>query len=452
MQMIRSGRLIGRAAVVGLLMGATVVAGGCRKQADAAVVKSGPEPVVVTLQPTKVQPVRRTVEVVGTLFGDEETVISAKAAGRVVRARAEMGDRVDPGQTLAQIDPTDYEMARTTRRLALAESLARLGLTEMPPGDFDPAGTPAARKARLQRDNSEAKYLRARKLFEKQPPLISEQDFADLRTAHEVAQTGYEVELLMVHSALAEVMTRRSDLDAAEQRLADTSVRAPGSEVDSAKPRSGGGRYAVAGRLVSVGEYVREGTPLFRLVASDPVKFRPKVPERYLTQVQIGQEIKVSVEGLATPFTGKIARVSPQIDAASRAFEIEAVVPNAANVLKPGAFARGSILVRADNDVTLVPIESVVSYAGTHKVFTVAGGKAAEVIITPGRRQGDYVEVIKGLRGSQEVVSTGAGRLAPGAPVVVKTLADLGGATASGPATEQPAQQQSAQTDAEVVQ
>jgi membrane fusion protein (multidrug efflux system) len=201
-----------------------------------------------------------------------------------------------------------------------------------------------------------------------------------------------------------------------------------------------------------MGEYVREGTPLFRLVAADPVKFRPKVPERYLTQVQIGQEIKVSVEGLSTAFTGKLTRVSPQIDAASRTFEIEAVIPNASNVLKPGAFARGSILVRADADVTLVPIESVVSYAGTHKVFTVSEGKAAEVVITPGRRQGDYIEVIKGLRGNQEVVSTGAGRLAPGAPVVVKTLADLGGATASGPAKEHPAQQQSAQTDAEVVQ
>jgi hypothetical protein len=62
------------------------------------------------------------------------------------------------------------------------------------------------------------------------------------------------------------------------------------------------------------------------------------------------------------------------------------------------------------------------------------------------------VEVVKGLRGKQEVVSTGAGRLAPGAPVLVKTLADIGGATAAAPAGRQPTQQQSAQTDAEVVE
>ena len=72
--MIRYGRLIGRAGAAALLLAAAVSTAGCKKQAAAGVAKSGPEPVVVTLQPTKVQPVRRTVEVVGTLYGDEETV------------------------------------------------------------------------------------------------------------------------------------------------------------------------------------------------------------------------------------------------------------------------------------------------------------------------------------------------------------------------------------------
>src|SRR5690606_4262529 len=113
---------------------------------------------------------------------------------------------------------------------------------------------------------------RARQLFAQKPPLISEQDFADLETAYEVAVRDHEIALLEARAQLATARSRYSELEAARQRLADTTVRAPQASLTTTQPSEG--QFGVTQRLVSIGEYVREGDAMFRLVADDPVKLR----------------------------------------------------------------------------------------------------------------------------------------------------------------------------------
>jgi hypothetical protein len=62
---------------------------------------------------------------------------------------------------------------------------------------------------------------------------------------------------------------------------------------------------------VAVGEYMREGTAMFRLVALDPIKFRADVPERFSAAVQKGMAASVTVAAFAQPFTGRITRIAP---------------------------------------------------------------------------------------------------------------------------------------------
>src|SRR5690606_6413584 len=145
----------------------------------------------------------RTVSVVGTLYGDEETTISAKVPGRVRQILADVGDRVSPGEALAEIDPVDYELVIDQKEMSVRQALARLGLKELPDGDFDGSTIATVERARFQAANARAKLNRAKQLFEQQPPLISEQDFADLQTANEVAQRDYEVALLEAQALLA---------------------------------------------------------------------------------------------------------------------------------------------------------------------------------------------------------------------------------------------------------
>lgn len=406
---------------------------GCSEKSKDNEAKPPQEAIAVLLRPTRVQPLQRSIQVVGTLFGDEEPTISTKVTGRITHIFKDIGDRAMPGEALAEIDKTDYELAKTQREMAMRESLAKLGLESLPGDSFDPGAIPTVERTRLQVANAQAKYNRGKQLFEQTPPLISEQDYADLQTAYDVAQSNLAVERLTVQALLAEAKIRKSELDLAVQQLKDTTVRAPQTQQNrpttAPATQTAGGRFAIAARLGSVGEYFQEGSPLFRLVADHPIKYRADVPEQFMDQVEVGQQVRISVDAYSDEFIGRIARISPQVNAANRTFQIEVEVPNHNGLLKPGSFARGSVLTAIEPNVTFVPAESIASFAGVNKVFTVKDGKAVEAIVQPGVRLGDYVEIIQGLAGSQEVVVTGKDNLANGTPVTISSPAEPGSQT-----------------------
>lgn len=398
-----------------LALASPVIVAGCGDRTNAATrasAASEADPVEVTIAPVERRSIARHIDVTGTLFGEEETTISAKLSGRIVEVAADVGDTVLPGSTLAQIERTDYELALAERRTAVQASLARVGLSEFPPEGFDPSQVPTVIRARAEASNAEARYERAKQLFEQRPPLISAQDFADIRTQWEVAASGAEVELLTARAVLAEARTRQAEAAVASQRLADTTVVAPGS------PGSETPRYQVAERLVSLGEYVSEGRAMFRLIASDLIKFRADVPERFVGQVRGGQTVRVWVDAYGEPVEGRVARVSPRIDPQSRTFQVEVHIPNEAGRLKPGAFARGAIQTRVDEGGVFVPEAAVVIFAGVQKVFSIAEGRAVEHRVRTGDRVDGLVEIVGGL-GAPSVIVRGAAGLTDGVPVRV---------------------------------
>ncbi len=384
------------------------------------------EPVVVKLAPVRTDELPRTVDLVGTLYGDEEVRLSAKVPGRILAILADIGDRVAPGQAIARIDPTDYELVVQQRQLALSEALATLGLSELPAEDFDIMKVATVERARFQSANAKAKLERARQLFQQQPPLISEQDFADLETAYQVAERNYDVAQLEARSQLAQAAARASELATARQRLADTVIRAPGTPLDtvvdpvvSGTPAAPADRFAITQRLVSEGEYVREGDPLFQLIADDPIKLRAGVPERFVADVKVGQPVRLRVEGYNEAFTGAVRRVNPAIDVQSRTFQIEVLIPNADHRLRPGAFARGQVRVGTTTEV-VVPGDAVVSYAGIDRIFTVVDGKARDIRVQRYATLDGEVAIRGDLEGIEQVIITNTAELANGVPVRVE--------------------------------
>lgn len=419
-----------RIALAAALLAGACLACGCdggEASAPAAHGRGGARPAVaVTLAPVLRQDIESTVDVVGTLFGEEQTTIGAKVPGRVREVFVDVGDRCTPGQELARIDPTDYELAVGQRRMALQEALAKLGLTEMPAAGFDVTTVATVQRAKFQAANAKAKLERARQLFERHPPMISEQDYADLETAYEVAQRDHDVAKLEAESLLAVARTRLSELRAAEQRLDDTCVRAPSAIPETASSASQPALppFAVTRRNVSAGAYAREGDAMFDLVIDDPIRFRAAVPERYLADVRTGQVAHVRVESYSDPFEGRIRRINPAIDPQSRTFEIEVAVPNGRRLLRPGAFARGVVVIGQQQGVLFVPRQSIVSFAGLDRVFTVKDGKAVEHIVRIGPARGDHVAVLAGVEGSPErVVASGLSRLSQGDAVEFRTAA-----------------------------
>ncbi len=428
----------GAARVVALL-GLGLLAGCSGKEKNDPGPKEDPA-VPVVLERVTVQSVQRGVEVVGTLFGDDRATISSKVAGKITAVFKDVGDRAEPGEPLAQVDREDFVLARQQKELAVREVLSKLGLKELPPEDFDVRKLPTVERARLEADNAKAKYERGRQLHEQTPPLMSDQDFADLRTAWEVARSNYDVEILTARSLISQARTRQAELALAEQQLSDTVIRAPGisavTTVPAQPPTSPKSPiYAVTDRYISVGELVTQGKQAFRVVKDDPIKLRAAVPERFIGEVQVGQHATLQVEAYEDRFAGEVSRINPAVDPENRTFEVEIVVPNASHRLRPGSFAKGFVETHLDKEVVFAPIEAVLSFAGVNKVFTVKDNKAVEATVTLGDRKGNRVEIAGGIGAGESVVVSGNSKLADGVAVVVRTDA-ISTAPAKGGARE----------------
>lgn len=408
----------------------------CSRKPVETAAAAATEPIAVALAPASSAAVDRTLPLVGTLFGDEELTITAKVSGRVVKIAKDVGDRVDFGELVAQIDPTEPELAVTQAKMALQEALARLGLEAPPAADFDVGSLPTVEQARLQAANAEERFRRLEALFTDQGQLVSQQDFNDARMQWDVARNGHQLAMLIARAQLATARLRQAELATHEYELAQTAVRAPDLEEVKAsvvatgieaRPAGSRPRYAVAMRRVAVGEHATEGMPLFDLVADDPLKFEGQVPERSLAEVKIGQTAAIETDG-AAPVQGKVVRIHPQVEKVNRTFGIEMAVPNPQGALRPGSFAKASLTIATDPAALFVPEDAVVRFLGTQRVFTVADGKAVEHVVKTGVRRDGRIEIVSGLDGvDAQVVVAGASRLSDGTPVAVKDLAVLRG-------------------------
>jgi len=418
-------------ALAGLLI-TTLTA--CEKKIQAQTTRAATT-VPVVLKSVRTRRVQRAVDVVGTLYGEEETIVSAKVPGRIIALYKDIGDSVAPFDPLVQLKQNDYILAVNKAQLAMEESLAKVGLRELPPKDFDCSKVPTVVKAKLQADNAEARYKRGTKLFESQPPLMSEQDYSDLDSAFRVAKSNYEVEMLNARALVAQAWSLKGDWEIANQRLTDTTTRAPSTPEATTQPSDTGRvpstphTYVVTARYVNVGELVHEITPCYRLVDDNPIKLRAKAPERYVSEVKVGQTVKTNVEAYGEDFWGTVSRVNPQIDPDNRTFIIEVLIPNDEHRLKAGSFARASVQTHVDEKVVFAPQKSVISFAGVNKVFTVNEGKALEINVEPGEVNFDfaddkddkhYVEIANGLKGTESLVVSGTSKLATGVPVIIK--------------------------------
>ena len=243
------------------------------------------------------------------------------------------------------------------------------------------------READAAHDKANADQIRAKPL--RDSGVIATQEYERVRTEQEVTRA------------------RRDRLRIEVERAA---IRAPFAG-------------SVSARLASIGDYVRPGVVVFRLVQDDPLKFRGEVPERNVPEIEVGQTVRVTVDAYpGETFNGRIARVGAASDPTARSLAFEGEVPNADHRLRPGFFGRGEILIRRDERGLAVPRAAVSMFAGVTKVFVVEQGTAHERPVTLGSDLGDgWVEIATGLARGAEVATSGLSRLSDGARVAVKT-------------------------------
>ena len=193
-----------------------------------------------------------------------------------------------------------------------------------------------------------------------------------------------------------------SALALAEAKLRKTELKAPFSGI-------------IGLRVVSVGDYVREGADLVNLQAIDPLKVDFRVPETFLRQVQVGQTVEVTLDALpGKSYEGRVFALDPLVDAAGRAIVIRARVSNQDTAMRPGMFARVSLITSDDRKALVLPEEALVPQGTEQFVFRIEASKAVRVKVETGQRRDGKVEILSGLKKDDLVVTAGQLKLRDG--------------------------------------
>ncbi|MEO7810987.1 MAG: efflux RND transporter periplasmic adaptor subunit [Usitatibacter sp.] len=199
----------------------------------------------------------------------------------------------------------------------------------------------------------------------------------------------------------------QADAELMQARISKATIRAPFSGT-------------IGLRLVSVGDYVKEGQDLVNLESLDPLKVDFRVPELALSQVKDGQTIQVSLDALPDKaYDGRIVAINPLLDANGRSIVIRAQVPNRDGTLRPGMFARVRLFTSGLKDTMVVPEESLFPIGDDKYVYKVVEGKATRQKIEIGARREGRVEVVNGLAPDDVVVTAGVVKLRDGVAVKV---------------------------------
>ena len=268
----------------------------------------GRPPSVLTLAATDITPVRRgpveeAVSITGNLQPLERVDVRARLEGELEEVLVREGELVRAGQLLARFESNEQESAAKS-----AEADRTAATTEVSTAEWNLEQT--------------------RELFKE--GAVPERD---VKAAEQT-----------LASARARLAAAEQRVRAATEALRDTRVVAPATAL-------------VERRTAAPGEHVTRGTSLFTVVRTETLELTGAVPARDANRVRAGQMVRFNAD--ARTFVGRVARVSPTIDPASRSVGVFIQIPNPGGSLKGGTFAAGRIVSRISEHALIVPTTAV---------------------------------------------------------------------------------------------
>ena len=308
--------------------------------------------------------------IAGALMPERAAVIRAEVSGSVVQALAEKGQAVGRGALLARIEDASARESQLS---------ARSGVRS------------AEQAAQVARRNVE----RATKLAE--AGAIADRDLEAARVAASNAD-----------AMLADAMAR---LSLAEKQLANTQVRAPFNGI-------------VADRPVSAGDVVAPGTPLYTVVDPSSMKLEALVPAAQLGALRVGAPVQFVVQGYTgRVFTGRVQRISPMADPATRQVGITVSIPNVGGSLVSGLYAEGRVGSQRRGTL-VVPFNAVDLTGATPTVVRLKNGKVERVDVEVGIRdeQLERVELVSGVAAGDTLLLGAAQGISVGTAVRVQAI------------------------------
>ena len=229
------------------------------------------------------------------------------------------------------------------------------------------------------------------------------------RTKQLIAQNASSTSDL--EQAQAKSQGADANYDLLKTRLDRTVVRAPFAGV-------------VGRRLVSIGTFVSNQTPLTSLQSVNPQHASFQVPERYADQLRRGQLVSFQVAALhGKNFSAEVVFVDPVVELPGRTILIKARVPNPEHQLQAGMFIEARLATNIRPNAIVVPEDAILPLQGSTFVWMVKDGKADRRQVTLGVRTAGWAEILGGgIEAGDQVVVGGAERLFPNAPVMPQVV------------------------------
>jgi HlyD family secretion protein len=324
--------------------------------------------------------VAERVTVVGNLIGAVTVDVVPKVSGRVETVTVRLGDPVRRGQLLATLE--DRELREQLRQTEASLEVAKATIRQ--------------RDADLK--NSQSNLERSRNLFSRN--LIARQALDDAEARNDAA-------LAQVDLARAQAAQSSARLEELRINLSNTRILSP---VDG----------YVGSRRLDPGAFVGTNSSFLSVVDIHFVRLVANLVEKDIRRIVPGMPARVEVDAYpGEVFTGRVARLAPVLDPATRTAEMEVEVPNPDSRLKPGMYARVQFVVAERADALTVPRNALVDLEGARGVFVADGKTARFKPVQTGIVDGEAVEITEGLADNATVITLGSASLRDGDPIVV---------------------------------
>lgn len=394
------------------------------------VVAQGPPAALVAVSPAVEREVTAAQTFVGTVMPLRKAIIGSAVDGRVVEFPLNEGDRVERGQTLAQLltETIQLELAAAEAELELRkQELAELENGTRPEEIEQMKARMASAQARMQyavsrraRANSAGQAISDEERDEMIALAVeSEQAFLDARASYQLAVQGPRKE--QIARARAQVAVQQATADRLKDQITKHTIIS---------------RFAgyVTAEHTEVGSWVKQGDPVAEVSALDEVEVLAQVVEQYVPHVRVGMAVNVQIPALSvTPLPGVVSAIVPQADVQARTFPVKVRVKNEFSderpVLKSGMYARVMLPTGNKQTATLVFKDALVLGGAQPIVFVVDAaspnakqGKVRPVPVELGLAEGSMIQVSGPIQPGQLVVVQGNERLRAGEDVQIQRV------------------------------
>jgi multidrug efflux pump subunit AcrA (membrane-fusion protein) len=408
-------QLLSLAVLLSAILLTAISCGGSKANVRTDQASTQPAAVDVTTTTVIVRDLPQFFEATGSLTADEQTDVAPSIAGKVVSVGVELGSYVRRGQTIVRLDEADLRLRVQQAQAQVEQAKAAVRQAEEKAGlhagqAFDPTKVPEVANARVALELAEKNLRRSEKLIESGD--ISRSLYDQQKAQRDQLKEQYESALSLARQNYAAVMTARANVANAESQL--NLARRSLSYANVYSPIDG----YVTERTADLGEYVSPTGKVATVVRINPLRVRIDIPEQAIPAVNVGQSVSVTTSAWPDRnFSGRIARISPNVTPTSRTLTVEAEIENGSGALKPGQFATVRILQSRAQPAVLVPARAVRTESGVSRVFVIKDGHAEERLVQVGQTEGDLVQIKSGVAAGENVATTNIEQLSSGMAV-----------------------------------